>query len=432
MSEARPHRTQAEVRRSGWPGWIWAVPIAALGVAVWLGIRGLVHGGETVTVVFDNGYGMKAGNTDVMLLGVKVGELSDITLEADGKHVDAKLKIDDAEKKYLRSGTAFFLRGAQLDLSDPASLKAMVSGPEIDMEPGPGKPTDHFQGVDRKPALATGHGAVVMYGVHFNGAAGELKDGAAVELRGFRVGTVTRVHLEYDASTGTLRAPVQLALDPSLLGITGASAVNGDWRPAVDGMLKRLIAQGLRARLTQDPPLVGPGKVSLDVVTNAPSAALTEDNGVAIIPSSASSDIEAITAGANQVIAKINDLPIKQIGEQVRGIATRINALTASSSPQINDSLKHIDRSVAQIDRTLKQVSPQIGPLVKQLRETANSADQAVAAANRTLGGDASSQNDLQTALRELTDTARSVRALADYLDAHPEALIRGKQKDKP
>jgi len=34
--------------------------------------------------------------------------------------------------------------------------------------------------------------------------------------------------------------------------------------------------------------------------------------------------------------------------------------------------------------------------------------------------------------LRELTDTARSIRALADYLDRHPEALIRGKQEEKP
>jgi paraquat-inducible protein B len=77
-------------------------------------------------------------------------------------------------------------------------------------------------------------------------------------------------------------------------------------------------------------------------------------------------------------------------------------------------------------------VSPQIGPLVAQLRETANSADQAVAAANHTLGGDAASQNDLPAALRELTDTARSIRALADYLDRHPEALVRGRQEERP
>ncbi|MEX3823330.1 mammalian cell entry protein, partial [Paraburkholderia sp. BR14262] len=84
-----------------------------------------------------------------------------------------------------------------------------------------------------------------------------------------------------------------------------------------------------------------------------------------------------------------------------------------------------------QIAQTLAQVSPKIGPLVAQLRETANEADRTVAAANRTLGADASSQNDLPAALRELTDTARSVRALADYLDRHPEALLRGKAQEE-
>src|SRR5581483_11738483 len=215
--------------------------------------------GESVTVTFDNAYGMDASDTKVMLRGVKVGEVSDVSLADDGKHVEVKLKIDSDERKYLRSGTRFFLRGAQPDLSDPASLKALVAGPEIVMEPGPGTPADHFNGADRKPALPPEHGPTVTYLVRFDGAVGALKDGAAVELRGFRVGTVTSVRLHYDTKTGALNTPVQLALDPPSLGMA-TSPPNGDWRPPVDDMLKRLIAQGLRARLAQDPPLVGPSK----------------------------------------------------------------------------------------------------------------------------------------------------------------------------
>jgi paraquat-inducible protein B len=36
-------------------------------------------------------------------------------------------------------------------------------------------------------------------------------------------------------------------------------------------------------------------------------------------------------------------------------------------------------------------------------------------------------RQELDTVLRELSRTARSLRVLADYLDRHPEALIRGK-----
>lgn len=429
MSGGRPRRSQAEIRRSAWPGWIWAVPIAAFGVAGWLGIRALIYQGETVTVTFDNGYGMKPDNTIVTLRGVKVGAVSDIALTPDGQHVETKLKIDRAGEEYLRSNTKFFLRGAQVDLNDPGSIKGLLAGPEIVMEPGPGKHTTRFDGIDRRPALAPQHGPIVSYLLRFEGAVGELHTGADVQLRGFDVGTVTSVRLNYDASTGALSTPVQIALEPLQLGIVGVAVpANGDWRPLVDRMLERLIAEGLRARLSQDPPLVGPRKINLDFVKGASSATLVSENGIPVIPSVASADIDTTMSKAKDVIRKIDDLPIKETGEQVRSIAARINAL--SSSPQIQDSLTHIDRAVTQIDRTLQQVSPQIGPLVAQLRETANAADRTVAAANRTLGGDASSQNDLPAALRELTDTARSIRALADYLDRHPEALVRGRQQE--
>ena len=431
MNGPRTPRTRADVRRSAWPGWIWAVPIATLGVVGWLGIRALADRGETVTVVFSNAHGMKVDDTEVTLRGVRVGKLSGIALAPDGQHVEATLRIARAEEKYLRSGTRFFLRGAQPEMSDPASLRALIVGPEIVMEPGPGKPARHFDGTERQPALGPEHGPVVTYVVRFAGAAGELKGGAPVKLRGFQVGTVTRVRLSYDVDTGQLGTPVQIALEPSALGITGARPpADGDWRPIVDGMIGRLVAQGLRARLVQDPPLVGTRMISLDFVSGAPAATLAAGQGPAEIPSVSSADFDAIAARANDIAGKIDALPIKETGDDVRSIAARINALAAS--PQLRDSLAHIDRSVAQIDRTLQQVSPQIGPLVAQLRDTANAADQAVASANRTLGDDATAQNGLPAALRELSDTARSVRALADYLDRHPEALVRGRREEKP
>ncbi|MGG1946396.1 MlaD family protein [Trinickia sp. NRRL B-1857] len=431
MNEPVVKRTEAaDLRRTRWPGWIWAVPIAAIGVAGWLGIRALVRGGEDVTIVFDNAYGMKADDTEVSLHGVKVGEVRDVALDPDGRHVDVTAEIRRSAKPYLRSGTRFWVEGAQFDFSDPSSAKALVGGPEIVMEPGQGASTRRFQGADRRYALGA---AAVKYVVRFPGAVGQLDQGAAVRLRGFRVGEVDHVALHYDARTGTLDTPVEIALDPTQLGLPdGIKPADGNWRPIVDDMLRRLIATGLRARLTQDPPLVGSHVVALDFVQGAPSATLAARDGEMQIPSASSGDIDAILAKtddimskADRVMTKIDALPIEQTGDDIRHITAQIRAL--SSSPQLADSLNHLDRSVAQVDRTLNEVSPQIGPLVTQLRQTAREADSAVAAANRTIGGDPMRQNDFPEALRELTDMARSVRALAEYLDRHPEALVRGK-----
>ncbi|MGN6650752.1 MlaD family protein [Trinickia sp.] len=431
MTEPIVKRTEAaDLRHTRWPGWIWAVPIAALGVAGWLGIRALVHGGETVTIVFDNAYGMKADDTEVSLRGVTVGEVRDVSLNKDGRHVDVEVEIDRSAKPFLRTGTRFWVKGARFDFDDPSSAKALIGGPEIVMDPGPGASTRRFYGSDREYALSA---AVVKYVIRFPGAVGQLNEGAAVRLRGFRVGEVEHVGIHYDARTGSLDTPVEIALDASKLGLPGgAKPADGQWRPVVDDMLRRLIAAGLRARLTQDPPLVGAHGVELDFVPGAPSATLVASNGETDIPSASSGDVDTLLAKAgdimskaDHVMTKIDALPIEQTGDDIRRIAARIRAL--SSSPQITDSLDHLDRSVAQVDRTLNQVSPQIGPLVTQLRQTAREADSAVAAANRTIGGDPMRQNDLPETLRELTDMARSVRAFADYLDRHPEALVRGK-----
>jgi paraquat-inducible protein B len=431
VTEPVVKRTEvADLRRTRWPGWIWAIPIAAIGVAGWLGIRALVRGGEDVTIVFDNAYGMKADDTEVSLHGVKVGEVRDVALDPDGRHVDVTAESGRSAKPYLRSGTRFWVEGAHFDFSDPSSAKALVGGPEIVMEPGQGASTRRFQGADRRYAIGS---AAVKYVVRFPGAVGQLEQGAAVRLRGFRVGEVDHVALHYDARAGTLDTPVEIALDPTQLGLPdGVKPADGNWRSAVDDMLRRLIAAGLRARLTQDPPLVGSRGVALDFVQGAPSAALTVRDGETQIPSASSGDIDAILAKtddimskADRVMTKIDALPIEQAGDDIRHITAQIRTL--SSSPQLADSLNHLDRAVAQVDRTLNEVSPQIGPLVTQLRQTAREADSAVAAANRTIGGDPMRQNDLPEALRELTDMARSVRALAEYLDRHPEALVRGK-----
>jgi len=68
---------------------------------------------------------------------------------------------------------------------------------------------------------------------------------------------------------------------------------------------------------------------------------------------------------------------------------------------------------------------------IDRLRHTADDIDGTAAAARKLLGGSAASPNgNLQQAVHELTGTARAIRALANYLDQHPEALLRGRGGD--
>jgi paraquat-inducible protein B len=76
---------------------------------------------------------------------------------------------------------------------------------------------------------------------------------------------------------------------------------------------------------------------------------------------------------------------------------------------------------------------PRAKNAVDELRQAVATANQLLANTDATLlGKDAPAQQELRDALQEIVAAARSVRVLADYLDRHPEALIRGKTEDRP
>ena len=50
-----------------------------------------------------------------------------------------------------------------------------------------------------------------------------------------------------------------------------------------------------------------------------------------------------------------------------------------------------------------------------------------MASIQRTVGPASSLTDDAESVMQELARAARSIRVFADYLDRHPEALLRGK-----
>jgi paraquat-inducible protein B len=69
-------------------------------------------------------------------------------------------------------------------------------------------------------------------------------------------------------------------------------------------------------------------------------------------------------------------------------------------------------------------VAPEIAVAMKDVHETLN-------AAGRTLSEEAPLQQDLRQTLQELSRAAISLRVVTDYLERHPESIVRGKREDK-
>ena len=87
----------------------------------------------------------------------------------------------------------------------------------------------------------------------------------------------------------------------------------------------------------------------------------------------------------------------------------------------LNKTLTAAEQTVNRINN---DVTPELAAAMKDVRKTVNSAE-------RTLADDSPLQQDTRQMLQELTRAAGSVRVLTDYLERHPESLLRGKPDDK-
>ena len=65
--------------------------------------------------------------------------------------------------------------------------------------------------------------------------------------------------------------------------------------------------------------------------------------------------------------------------------------------------------------------------IAQQLQDSLTSANRLFGSLNTGYGDDSRFRRDLDRLVPQLTDAARSLRALTDLLSRHPEALIKGR-----
>jgi paraquat-inducible protein B len=400
------------------PGWIWAVPIAALGIGAWLLIRFLTQGGTDITISFPNVHGINSGGTQVEYRGMTVGTVESVALSKNGTSVEVQANIQDSAAKFLTTGTLFWLRGANPSLSNLSSLGAVLSGPTIVMEPGPGKSTTEFTGQTHVPVVPLNSGPPALFRVNFDGDVGGLSVGDAVKLRGFTVGEIKSVGFHYDSQTDRIDTPVTLALYPSLFHPQASKQPANP--AALKSVISHLVADGWRASLDRDPPFVGSYQVSFELIPGAPDAELKMAENVPEIPSAPGGGLQSLLSSASKI-------PLDQISQNVLDLTKQLDQL--ASSPKLKESFSQLSALLQELHSTVKTIGPEVEQLVQTLRDTAEQLDRASAATAKTMGG-AASQNGLDDTLREVKEAARSIRSLADYLERHPESLISGKPRE--
>jgi paraquat-inducible protein B len=128
--------------------------------------------------------------------------------------------------------------------------------------------------------------------------------------------------------------------------------------------------------------------------------------------------LEALTASVTTVLDKLAALPLPELMADLQQTVQGINALV--NSPETTQAVAALSQAAVRLEALIGSLDQRVGPLLRQAQST-------LAAADGLVGANAPLRYDLNALLKELTGAARSIRVFADYLERHPDALLRGK-----
>jgi paraquat-inducible protein B len=173
--------------------------------------------------------------------------------------------------------------------------------------------------------------------------------------------------------------------------------------------MRTFVQHGFRAQLRNANILTGQLYVALDFFRNTPAAHMDYTQPVPEIPTIAGGLGELQESLAN-IIKKLEKVPFDAIGEDLR------KALV-----DLRKTLQNVDRLTQHLDRDL---TPQMRAAIQQATKTLSAAEQ-------VLSSDSPVQGDIRETLEQVNRAAESLRSLTDYLERHPESLLRGRREEK-
>lgn len=399
---------EARVRSHRWVAWVWVVPIAAAGVVAWLTWQTLAERGPEITISFSAAQGLQPGQATIQHLNAVLGNVTSLQLTDDMRRVVVHARMIRKATPYLTDSTLFYLVTPHLGVQGISGLSTLVSGTYIEMYPGkPGKPRRHFVGLDSPPIVPPGTpGRAFMLRTP---DLSSLTRGSPVTYRGVEVGVVTNFALAGDGHdvkvTAFIRAPQDRLVHPG----------TRFWNAG--GVAMTLGTQGLQLRANSWQQLLAGG-----LAFDTPPAAMA---GAPSAPGSVFQlyDNRQAAMGAPVAPPLLADT-LKNLNQVLR------NLNQATSGPQLRDSILSLNRLLAHLDHMAVEAQPNLNDLLKSLRATSDAAQRTIALIQQRAGGNAPSNTDLPQLMSELSQAARSVRELADYLDRHPDALLRGRRAE--
>jgi paraquat-inducible protein B len=353
---------------------------------------------------------------------IQVGQVVSYELDKGGTGVTFTVFVNAPYDKHVKSNTRFWnasgidltMDASGLKLNTESVVSILIGGiafqtlDEAGEAPPSGPNTAFILFANREEALKHRDTLSQNYLLVFKESVRGLSVGAPVDFRGLIIGEVTGINVEIDPRTKGIDMLVYIRYYPERLRSRAIGAL-----PSLkehETIITKMVENGLRAQLKSGSLLTGQLFVGLDFFPDAPKAKINWASNPPQLPTTPGSMAE-LQATLTQIMKKLEKLPLEEVVADLRQTVQTLDA-----------TLKSADKMVQRVDA---EIVPEVRAALEEARQT-------LGAAKQTLSADAPLQQDLRETLRELARTAQSLRVLTDYLDRHPESLLRGKQEDKP
>jgi paraquat-inducible protein B len=285
---------------------------------------------------------------------------------------------------------------------------------------------------DRDAANAATYTRKISAVSYFQGSVRGLAPGSEVTVHGLKVGRVLDVRLAFDPAKMAIVAPVHYEVDPERIVGVGARVFKTD-KEAVEAMLRR----GLRASLQSASLITGEQNVALEFVANAPPASVVMEGPDFVLPTTEGGGFAGLASSATELMNNVNSIPFQEIGDSLNGILKSIDGI--AEGPQVKKAVADLAATLASAQNLIQHLDSGLSPAAKQfpeitteLRRTMTNANQLLISIGSGYGDDTKFHRDVDRLLAQLNDAVRSMRALADLLARHPEALIKGRPDGGP
>ncbi|GAB5101306.1 PqiB family protein [Caballeronia sp. HLA56] len=369
-------------------------------------------------VLMSTNIGSLDNGSPIYFRRLQVGQVISYELNSDGKGMTLHVFINAPYDRFVTSDSRFWhasgvdvtldTTGVKIDTESMTSI--LTGGLAFENPPDTTTATEAVAGyrytlfANRAAAMKRQDATVDSYVLNFKESVRGLSVGAPVDFRGIVIGEVSEISAHFDPVRKEFSIPVEVNLYPErLIPRRSWDPHIGTRQSAHRQFADYLVSQGMRAQLRTGSLLTGQLYVAIDFFPKAPRATVDWNAATPQLPT-VPGNLQTLQDSITSLITKLNAIPFDGISSDLR-------------------------KTLADADAVLKTVNMEVAPDAKS---TMAAARQALDSANRALQSDSPFQQNTTETMQELSRAAVSVRSLAEYLEAHPESLIRGKQEDKP